>query len=323
MKFPEYVPAAAQKFFSLEIQVLERLIEKTEPMISNLERLIPRVVGLQKALLLSMHNQSRKEHHHLSDRSNVIRRLAGLDSYDVVMKPAYDSLAKKFRRDGQWLRYFAAAYWSARNYSEYRDRKREAEPLFEQLAEGLRSAKEALTKVRQIKGILPIELREVRARKEPIRFVTRDECFNHLEAKRLMNIEANAPEGPDALEYLSRLSDVAIDSRITFLAHDVDAAISKQKSCPKTEHIRAFAHLLIQRDFVAYGPFLSCESFNYARCTEGISEDAYRSDPEQVDEPIQIDGRKNSVVGAMAITSSVVLDPQAVSERDIRATLRV
>jgi hypothetical protein len=141
MKFPEYVPPAARKFFSLEIQALERLVEVTEPTVSNLERLLPRVVGLQRSLLLSMHNQSRKEYHHLSDRLRIIRRLAGLDSYDVMMEAAYVGLTKEFCKDGQWLRYVAAAYWSsARNYSAYRESKREIEALYNQLAEGMRVA---------------------------------------------------------------------------------------------------------------------------------------------------------------------------------------
>src|SRR5262245_30239998 len=153
MKFPRYVPPAAQKFFSVGLGKLSDCSEELKQEIAEKEKKQRSTFDA----LLDL-NELRAIDRKVSERSDLIRRLAGLDT-DAIIKPAYDNLWKEFREDGpQWVRFFAAAYESMRNYSEYRAKRKNATELLDTFGKQCQALINKTKKLQKTGVILPIEL---------------------------------------------------------------------------------------------------------------------------------------------------------------------
>jgi hypothetical protein len=78
MKFPEYVPAAAQKFFSVEIRALAEALQRLELSLSNINWAeVHQRKNLSREQVQLWLDQLRTEQGHLSGRLNLIRPRPG------------------------------------------------------------------------------------------------------------------------------------------------------------------------------------------------------------------------------------------------------
>jgi len=149
--------------------------------------------------------------------------------------------------------------------------------------------------------MLPIELCENEI------IISDDDIVRASQIRQMVTLQGEG-KSPDLTKLLDRVAVVAQQVGITFDTEGgIDAAISKQKAVTKTEYIRAFDHLLRQDDIVAFGDFLSRDSISLEYYVEPFDE--------KLEKPVT---PNSAVQRAMAITSSVVLDPIEVSEDDVR-----
>ena len=338
MKFPSYVPAVAQKFFSLEIEALTNRVQELERQVPNCENLKEnwsnhsevqqRENGSRETVTILL-DQLLAEQRHLPDRLKVLRRLAALDRDEVRMHDVYTLLRKQLQNDGQWLRYFAAAYLSVRDYSGYRERRQKAAALFVKIHEQSGALIRSIKQLWETRVALPIELREVRDASEGIRFIPRNECSSYSQLQQIRT--AGGAQGSDAVKFLSKLADVSSESHVTFAkAGDIDFAISKYRNA-RTEYVRVFGHLLTYKDPVAFGHCLTFDSWLREIGLLNIHELRHGDTPglpgepialtvsvALVDEPIALTA---GVMTAVAATSTVILDDIDVSYDNVRTAL--
>jgi hypothetical protein len=336
MKFPQYVPAVAQKFFSLEIEALTNRVRELERQVPKCENLKEnwsnhseaqqRENGSRETVAILL-DQLLAEQRHLPDRLKVLRRLAALDRDEVRMHDVYTLLRKQLQNDGQLLRYFAAAYLSVRDYSAYRERRQRAAALFVKIHEQSRALIRSIKELRETRVALPIGLREVRDSSEGIRFIPRNECSSYSQLQQIRT--AGGTQGPDAVNFLGNLADVSSESHVTFPeAGDIDVAISKYRNT-RSEYVRAFGHLLTHKHPVAFGHCLTFDSWLHEIGLLNIPELSHgpRLPGKPIaltvgvalaDEPIALTA---GVMTAMAATSTVILDDIDVSYDNVRTAL--
>jgi hypothetical protein len=245
------------------------------------------------------------KHRKQSDQLDLIRRLAALDADDVRMLSAHNVLRKELLEDAQWLRYFAAAYSSMRDYSGYRNRKREAAELLGAIGEQCSLLIKSIRQVQRTGIDLPSELCY-----EGTTVWGGDESYTALLLQ--MFTVAQTKERPQVVQVLCKVSDAADRAlrSITF-GGDIDAAISKQKPILKTEYLRAFEYLLTREGGIVLT--------HWPDDSDGVREIDLSALPEPIDRPVTI---TPGVRRAMAITATVALNNDVeVSEDDVRKAL--
>jgi hypothetical protein len=164
MKFPEYVPPAVRKFFIVTRYKLSEAIEECEERFTEYKNLKNRLSKLcevwelepcsSKNVQLQL-NIFQTEHRKLRSRLDLIQRLAGNDDR---MKDAYNALRKEMLTEGQWIRYFASAYTSARDYPEYRSKAARAADLLDKFVAQCGALIKTCEKLQQTGVLLPIEM---------------------------------------------------------------------------------------------------------------------------------------------------------------------
>jgi hypothetical protein len=288
MKFPEYVPAPAQEFFAVVINKLTEGVRDLERQLAEHDKEHCSRERVHLSLKL------RTDQHELSDRLDLTRRLAALDPDDIRMELAYNTLRKELLRDGEWVRYFAAAYSSVRDYAFYRLRKHKATVLRKRFLEQSRALIKTTKELQQTGIILPIELYDLEV------------GFTWWQLRHMYPFEPLSL--PGLMKHLSRVSDEVLQLKLAFGSGDIDAAVAKQKPNLKTEYLRAFAHQLTNE--------AGFEIDDYGRIGSITFDDL--SDMDLSDKPIVINP---GVRRAMAITSEVALGTIEVSDDDVRKAL--
>jgi hypothetical protein len=250
--------------------------------------------------------QYRNDQAWLPERLGLIRRLAALDSDDIRMHEVYATLRKELENDRQWHRYFAAAYSSLRDYSEYRDRKKKADTLYREIAQQSLALVNSIRELRKTGVNIPIEFCG------RIGVMSNYDLVYASQIKQMFALDQQG-SSPDLVELLYGAAGAAYQADVTFDTEvGIDAAISKQKAIAKTEYIRAFGHSLGQQDTVAFGDFLSVAS---------ISQVYVEQFAEKLEEPVTL---TPGVRRAMAITTEVALNSDiTVSAEDVTKALRV
>jgi hypothetical protein len=166
MRYPAYVPKKVQKFLSDEIEHLVPLIVNAEDELAKLEFAISnwsnlcevcqienRPEDLRRRRSSSVRNRDR-----LVSRMDYIKRLGALAPDDERMQEAYNALRRDFTVDGQWLRFINAACSSMHEFAEYRERKKRAAELSEQVASAADALALSLRRLQRTGVKLPIEL---------------------------------------------------------------------------------------------------------------------------------------------------------------------
>lgn len=297
MRFPVYVPNSVHGFFLAEVERLAPLIEKAQHKLVGIERLIdqwPKLCELCK-LKNSQESLTRRQasaviaRDCLVNRMDYIRRLAGVARDDERMQDAYDALRKEFTIDGQWLRFVYAAYSSMHDYAEYRQRRKRATQLSQQVANEAVTLARSLRQLQETGVVLPLELRDHR------RSCSTYEGMSEIEFDLMIRHIVRTICSPKHTDLTMLLYEAAKAARTVCFSFDaadgaVDAAISKQKPNLKTEYLRAFGHLLTNE--------------------EGT-----------VGQPIAL---KPGVRRAMAVTSTVAINSDViVTDDDVRKALEL
>ena len=219
-------------------------------------------------------------------RAGCLRRLASLDPDDPRMQEAYAVLRREFTRDGQWHRFFHAAYHAMQDYEECRGRLRDANALRQHVVETATVLVRAICQLRETGVRLPIELMNHAKEKTWSPYYMSDLDVAVM-VRELLN-KRSSPKRDDLVQLLCEATKAAKKASLSFDTWDgaVDVAISKRKRNIKTEYLRAFGHLL-----------LHCGAGEEVRLTPGVR-------------------RAMSVTSTVAINSDVI-----VTEDDVRKAL--
>ena len=249
MQFRAYVPTVVQKFCSVEIERWALLLNEAEQKLAAIGTTLRgwsdfceccqlensrEDLSLRQAIALRTRDR-------LAYQIDFIRRLVALDPYDERMKEAYHALSKEFTVDGQWLRFMHAAFSSIHDYAEYRERKRRAIELSDQVANEARALAGSIVQLEATGIVLPVELE---FRRTWSAYGASDIELQCMVAQMVR--VATSPNQENLVALLHKAAEAAQTGYAYFGVSEgaVDAAISKQKPNLKTEYLRAFGHVL-------------------------------------------------------------------------------